>query len=92
VEVLDGCRLWRCTADGRVGLIGGFGQWGAFKDAELHAIIAKRDEYKVGGRLSSSLRLPLSFSLRASLNFSLISLGTLPCLSRAVVPLLSLAL
>jgi len=47
VEVYDPCRMWRCSGDGRIGLIGGFGQWGPFRDVDVHAILAKRDEYKV---------------------------------------------
>ena len=43
VDVFDGSKMWR-SSDGRVGLIGGFGTWGGFKDAEILAILLKRDE------------------------------------------------
>ena len=41
----DAAKMWKCW-DGRVGLIGGFGAWGALKDSEIAAVLAKRDEAK----------------------------------------------
>ena len=41
----DAAKMWKCW-DGRVGLIGGFGAWGALKDSEITAVLAKREEAK----------------------------------------------
>lgn len=45
VDVFDDAKLWKAQ-DGRVGLIGGFGAWGAFRDAEIMSILSRRDDAK----------------------------------------------
>ena len=45
VEIYDKEKFWK-SWDGKVGIIGGFGPYGALKDAEIHSILKRRDEAK----------------------------------------------